>query len=478
LKKRLLLLSFIEGATVMAVELCGARLLAPVFGSSLYVWASVLGITLLALASGYFTGGWWSTKTKEPVKRLLIILSLASLMVMLMPFSAEYLVPRIAFISFLPAMFGATALLLFAPVFFLGATSPLFVLMQSKSHLDAGKISGLVYAMSTLGGILATFGCGFYLMPLLGLKITLLSFGFLLFTCSALLLWKFLFTHTLVATALVFLNLQSELKNSPGIYLSEGIMGRVEVEDLNSTQKIIRFLKVNDIIQSEMDLATGQSVSEYVRVFDSLSARFPAGSKALVLGLGAGLTSNVLSDKKFQVQAVEFDERVIYAAQNYFGLDKKVEVINDDARHFLNASQSIYDLVLVDVFKAEEQPSHVITTESLSKLKTQLSKKARILINWHGYSSGELGKGTSILYQTLLKQGFHVKFCSNSEDEHHRNLMLVASFEKIPSLAFEVHPVLEKTTQVNTDDKPLLEEANALANLSWRNLYLRHYTGQ
>jgi spermidine synthase len=227
-----------------------------------------------------------------------------------------------------------------------------------------------------------------------------------------------------------------------------------------------------------MDLATGQSVSEYVRVFDSLSAGFPAGSKALVLGLGAGLTSNLLLDKKFEVQAVEFDDRVIYAAQHYFELDKKVEVFNDDARHFLNANQNKYDLVLVDVFKAEEQPSHVITLESLSKLKTQLSKKARILINWHGYSSGELGKGTSILYQTLLKQGFQVKFCSNSNDEHHRNLMLVASLEQIPKLAFEVHPVMEKTTQVNTDDKPLLEEANALANLSWRNLYLRHYTGQ
>lgn len=462
----------------MAVELCGARLLSPVFGSSLYVWASVLGITLLALASGYFTGGWWSAKSKDPAKRLFLILSFAALSVLLMPFTAEYLVPRIAYISFFPAMIGATVLLLFAPVFFLGATSPLFVMLQSKSQADAGKVSGGVYAISTLGGILATFGCGFYLMPQLGLKITLLSFGILLFVSSALLLWKFLFTHALIASGLVVLNLQSQLKNQALIYLSEGIMGRVEVEDLNYNQRTIRLLKVNDIIQSEMDLATGQSVSEYVRVFDSLCSGFAPGSKALVLGLGAGLTSNVLSDKKFQVQAVEFDDRVIYAAQHYFGLDKKVKVFNDDARHFLNANQTGYDLVLADVFKAEEQPSHVITTESLSKLKTQLSKKARILINWHGYSSGELGKGTSILYHTLLKQGFHIKFCSYSNDEHHRNLMLVASLEKLPELAFEVHPDLEKTTLVNTDDQPLLEEANALANLSWRNLYLRHYTGQ
>ncbi len=471
-------MSFIEGATVMAVELCGARLLSPVFGSSLYVWASVLGITLLALALGYFTGGWWSANSKVPAKRLFVVISLASLAVMLMPFTAEYLVPRIAYLPFFPAMIGSTVLLLFAPVAFLGATSPLFVLLQSKSQVDAGKISGLVYAISTLGGILATFVCGFYLMPHLGLKITLLLFGVLLFTSGTLCLRKFSFSQTLMAAGLVFLNLQSVLKSKPALYFSEGIMGRVEVEDVKFDQNTIRLLKVNDIIQSEMDLATGGSVSDYVRVFDSLSTGFSDGSNALVLGLGAGLTSNLLLDKKFQVKAVEFDERVIYAAQKYFGLDKMVEVHNDDARHFLNANHNNYDLVLVDVFKAEEQPSHVLTMESLSKLKAQLSKNARILINWHGYLNGNLGKGTVILYTTLLKQGFQVKFCSNSNDEHHRNLMLVASLEKLPELPFEIHPVLEKTSQINTDDKPLLEEANALANLSWRNLYLRHYTKQ
>jgi hypothetical protein len=54
MKRKLLFLSFVEGAAVMVAELCGARLLAPVFGSSLYVWSSVMGITLGALAFGYF----------------------------------------------------------------------------------------------------------------------------------------------------------------------------------------------------------------------------------------------------------------------------------------------------------------------------------------------------------------------------------------------------------------------------------------
>ena len=77
MQKKLLILSFVEGAVVMVAELCGAKLLAPIFGSSLYVWASVMGITLGALASGYFYGGWLSDITKQPQKKLAQILYLA-----------------------------------------------------------------------------------------------------------------------------------------------------------------------------------------------------------------------------------------------------------------------------------------------------------------------------------------------------------------------------------------------------------------
>ena len=43
----LFLVLVIEGASLMAVELMGAKLFAPFYGSSLYVWTAVLGITVL-----------------------------------------------------------------------------------------------------------------------------------------------------------------------------------------------------------------------------------------------------------------------------------------------------------------------------------------------------------------------------------------------------------------------------------------------
>ena len=47
----------VEGGSLMAVELLGAKLVAPFYGNSLYVWTAVLGISVLGLTAGYYFGG-------------------------------------------------------------------------------------------------------------------------------------------------------------------------------------------------------------------------------------------------------------------------------------------------------------------------------------------------------------------------------------------------------------------------------------
>ena len=44
-------LAFCAGMSIMAIELCAARLLAPYFGSSTFVWTNVIGVILIALAA-------------------------------------------------------------------------------------------------------------------------------------------------------------------------------------------------------------------------------------------------------------------------------------------------------------------------------------------------------------------------------------------------------------------------------------------
>ena len=51
---------FLTGSSVMIIELLGTRLIAPFYGASLYVWSSLISVTMIALSIGYYVGGRWA----------------------------------------------------------------------------------------------------------------------------------------------------------------------------------------------------------------------------------------------------------------------------------------------------------------------------------------------------------------------------------------------------------------------------------
>ena len=225
-----------------------------------------------------------------------------------------------------------------------------------------------------------------------------------------------------------------------------------------------------------MQLETKQSVSEYVRLVDKNCLYFPKG-KALILGLGGGVVANLFQKHHYNVTAVEFDNRIIDMAKQFFFLNDSVKTVCADARYYINNCQEKFNIVLFDVFKAEEQPSHVITKESLTKLKMMLDTNGMVLINTHGYLTGTKGLGTQCMIATLKKAGFDIKICTFSEVEKYRNLLIVATLKPLDiSLNNELYPImLTDLETVNSDNKPILEALNASANQEFRTLYLNNY---
>jgi len=153
-KRTIYLFAVLEGATVMAVELMSARMVAPYFGSSLYVWATVIGFTLLALAIGYFFGGVIADKYRGP-DALLWVLLIASVFLLLMHVSASQLTIAFENISPRAAVVLVSVALILPPLTFLGMV-PTFLIRRVSATADhAGGSTGIVYAISSASGIIA-----------------------------------------------------------------------------------------------------------------------------------------------------------------------------------------------------------------------------------------------------------------------------------------------------------------------------------
>ena len=165
-----------SGFFVMAVELLGGRLLAPTFGSSIYVWGAIITVFMLALSLGYLAGGRYSMNAPS-VRRLGVILIVAALTVVPLLLFAEPMldalsqaVPDPRFGSLLSAM-----TLFFVPTFFSGMVSPYAVRLLVQDRQSSGRHAGQLYFVSTFGSAAGTLLTSFYLVLLLEVNQILLS---------------------------------------------------------------------------------------------------------------------------------------------------------------------------------------------------------------------------------------------------------------------------------------------------------------
>lgn len=154
-----------SGFFVMAVELLGGRLLAPTFGSSIYVWGAIITVFMLALSLGYLVGGRLSVRAPS-VRRLGLILIVVALSVspllvfagsMLDALSERVSDPRFG------SLLGAS-LLFFVPTFFSGMVSPYAVRLLVKDLSSSGRHAGQLYFVSTFGSAAGTLLTSFYLV--------------------------------------------------------------------------------------------------------------------------------------------------------------------------------------------------------------------------------------------------------------------------------------------------------------------------
>lgn len=396
------LLVFAGGFASIGVELTASRLLAPFFGSSTFIWASLIGLTLTFLALGYWLGG--RLADRRPDASLLYGLSaVAALAIAAIPVVARPLL-GVSLVAFRDldagAFYGSLAgslLLLAPPVTLLGFVSPFAVRLQLADVATAGHTAGSLYALSTVGSIAGSFLPVLLFIPLLGTAATfvVLSLVLLIPSLAGLLAARakrFAPISLLAALLLPTVALASSGGIRPPdrgtiIHEEESAYNYIQVVEENGRRSLI--LNDGHAVHSVYDpqqLLTG-GPWDYFMVAPMLVAKAPPSGPrdVMLIGLAGGTAARQLTAAYGQlpITGVEIDPQIVDVARDYFALDQlpNVDVQVADGRYALRASDRQFDLIGVDAYRQPYIPFQLTSREFFQEVADRLRSGGVAVVN-------------------------------------------------------------------------------------------------
>ena len=392
---------FSSGLTVLALELSAPRLLGRTFGTSNLVYSSIIGLILIFLTIGYFLGGRWADRSPYP-QTMYRILAWGAFFAGLIP-AVSSPVLRLAANAFdqlnvaiLFGSFSAVLILFSLPITLLGMISPFAIRLAIQDALQAGKIAGTIYAISTLGSFIGTFLPSLVFIDLIGTALTFLSFSFFLVCVGLVGLglssgWRSalrLAWMPVVLIVLAFLVQGSPLKNTPGqIYETESSYNYIQVLE----QDGYRMLRLNE--GQGIHSVWHPTVLDYEGPWEQfLAAPFfnPAPyelgnvESMAIIGLAGGTVARQATAVygPIPIDGFEIDPKIIKVGQEYFGMtEPNLNAIAQDGRWGLEHSQRRYSVVAVDAYRPPYIPWHLTTREFFQIVHDHLTEDGVMVIN-------------------------------------------------------------------------------------------------
>lgn len=158
------LLAFFGGFSIMSIEMLGGRILAPYFGSSIYVWGSIITIFMVALSIGYLIGGQLSL-VRPSLRKFGTLFLICAAAVTPMVMFAEPVMELVFEHFWEDPRYGslvAASGLFFIPTVAMGVISPYAVRLLVQNTHHSGSVAGRLYFVSTAGSAAGVLMTSFY----------------------------------------------------------------------------------------------------------------------------------------------------------------------------------------------------------------------------------------------------------------------------------------------------------------------------
>lgn len=381
----------ISGAASMMYEVAWTRALALIIGSSTYAFSTMLVTFLTGLALGSYLFSRVAGRLKiNPFLFGGLQLGIGVTALAVTPFFDR--MPEVflwAFQisqspSFMKALqFTMSALAMFLPTLFMGATFPCVAQIASRELDHVGQDVGRVYFFNTGGAIAGTVLAGFLLIPTWGLQTTLklavslnLCLALALFAASAeVIRWRrgVAALVPLLALMVLFASPSWDARAmTSGVHIyGRGLFGLLGKADFRQTIAARdRLLYYKDGISATISVHESGGLV-YLRVNGKTDASNandmhtqvmsghlplfyrPDAKRALVIGMGSGVTAGTVALHPLErIDLIEIEPAVVQAGE-FFAKENRdvlknprVRLTVADARNFLLASEGAYDVII------------------------------------------------------------------------------------------------------------------------------------
>ena len=384
----------LSGFTALAAEVVWTRQLSLLFGASVYTFSLILAIFLTGLAIGGAIGSSLARRTPRPS----IVLGWVQLGLAVAIAAGAWLIVNALPLfqptkQFLPLVHGSPALriafdalrcavaMLPATILW-GASFPLAIAatasLENRPHrnANAGAVAA-INALNTAGALAGAVVATLVLIPHFGSQFAQQTLVVCAAVSGVIILLSPSPTHRLkakeigIAAAACMMTMASVLfvPDVPGHLIAFG-------RSVNSWQSIKRFLYLAEGATTSVAVTEGVAGAKQFHIAGKVEAsdmdvdmrlermlgHLPAllhrnPKSVLIVGVGAGVTAGALSihPEVERIVICEIERVVPASARAYFGDenhrvfdDPRVELIFDDARHFLQTTSEKFDIITTD----------------------------------------------------------------------------------------------------------------------------------
>jgi spermidine synthase len=379
-----LIVAALSGLTALGAEVVWTRQLSLLFGASVYTFSLILAVFLAGLGLGSAIGSSMARRTRHPAVMLAFT---QALLVVAIAYASRAIVellpawqPTSSFLPDVRSSPGLTfafdalrsAVAILPATLLWGASFPL-ALAAVRSEGDPGRPVARVNAVNTVGSLTGAIAFTLIGIPVLGSHhaqqalVTIAAVG------AAALLWASGAARSRLAAAMVL-----ALAAVSALLVVPEVPGRLIAygRSVNSWNTIKRFFYLAEGATASVAVTEGVAGARQFHIAGKVEASdmdvdmrlermlghvpalvHPNPRRILVVGVGAGVTAGTFAVHPGveRIVVCEIEPKVPASARAYFGEenhhvfdDPRVELIFDDARHFLQTTTEKFDIITSD----------------------------------------------------------------------------------------------------------------------------------